>query len=430
MSATKDILHTDLYSSKVAEILCIGTELLLGNILNSNARWLSEELASLGIAHYRQTVVGDNVNRLIEVILEASNRTRFLIITGGLGPTPDDITTESLAAAFHATLETDQEILSDIKAKSINQNGMPKNNEKQALIPSGAIVIPNRNGTAPGIIWSPKPDFTVLTFPGVPYEMKAMWHETAVPWLQKNGTIREIFLSKTLHFTGIRESELAEDLSDLLIHRNPTVAPYAGQGQVKLRITSRGENIQVAQKIMNPIVKDIYSRTGSLCFGTDNESLASVVIGLLRKRGETLAVAESCTGGGIGAALASVPGASDVFLGGVIAYSNSIKHHMLNVSKEVLEEHGAVSDYVVKSMALGARKSLHSNWSIAVSGIAGPGGGSDLKPVGLIHLAVACEATCQSKQENFGSHLERQAINQLSVVHALNFLRLTLLSRV
>jgi len=410
-----------------AEILCIGTELLLGTILNGNARWLAEELAALGIPHYRQTVVGDNRERLIEVVREAAGRCSLLICTGGLGPTPDDLTTEALAAAFGAPLQERPEVWVDIQAKLAGR-GRPiaASNRKQALLPEGAALLPNPTGTAPGLIWSPRPGFTVLTFPGVPAELRAMWIGTAVPWLRDQGVEGGVFESRLLRFWGIGESSLAEQVADLLELANPTVAPYAGAGEVKLRLTARAATSEAARQLLAPVEADLRARTGSLCFGTDSDSLASVVLERLRQRGETLAVAESCTGGGLGGALAAVPGASDGFLGGVISYANAMKQSLLGVPAELLATHGAVSDPVAIAMAEGARAATGSTWAIAVTGIAGPGGGSAEKPVGLVHIAVAGPDGCRSEAARFGAQRGRTWIQTLTVGEALNRLRLRL----
>jgi len=410
-----------------AEILCIGTELLLGNITNGNARWIAEQLASLGIPHQRQLVLGDNRERLIAEFRAAPERCRVLITTGGLGPTPDDLTTEALAAAFDTPLVENQQVWADIQAKlSARGRNCSPSNRRQALIPQGAHVLPNPTGTAPGVIWTPRPDFTVLTFPGVPSEMRAMWLATAAPWLREAGLASGVFASRMLQFWGVSESALAEQMADLLQQSNPTVAPYAGAGEVKLRITARAKTSEGAEQLLQPVEAEIRSRTGVCCFGCDGDSLASVVLEQLRQRGETLAVAESCTGGGLGAALAAVPGASDVFLGGVIAYANSVKQGLLGVPSALLEVHGAVSDPVAQAMAEGVRRATGADWALAITGVAGPGGGSAEKPVGLVHLAVAGPAGCSSEGVRFSPSRGRDWIQTLSAGEALNRLRLQL----
>jgi len=412
-----------------AEILCIGTELLLGNITNSNARWLAEQLAALGIPHQRQQVVGDNRERVIAAVREAAARCRLLITTGGLGPTPDDLTTEAIAAAFDTPLAERPEVWADIQAK-LAARGRPitPSLRRQALLPVGADLLPNATGSAPGMIWSPQAGFTVITFPGVPSEMRAMWTATAAPWLQRSGMTEGLFASRMLRFWGVAESSLAEQMSDLLESANPTVAPYAGAGEVKLRLTARGASQDEAKALLGPVEAEIRARAGAACFGADDDSLASVVVELLRQRNQTLAVAESCTGGGLGAALAAVPGASAVFLGGVIAYANAVKQELLGVAPELLAAHGAVSDPVAQAMAEGARRATGAHWALAVTGIAGPAGGSAEKPVGLVHIAVAGPDGCDSEGVRFGSSRGRGWIQQLTAGEALNRLRLRLQS--
>ncbi len=411
------------------EILCVGTELLLGNILNGNARWLSEELASLGLPHFRQTVVGDNRDRLIALVQEMANRASVLIITGGLGPTPDDLTTEAIAAAFSVPLEERADVWSDIqeKAHSRGRTAGPET-RRQALLPVGAEVLGNPTGTAPGMIWTPVPGFTVLTFPGVPSEMKAMWKATAVPWFQASGLSKGVFVSRVLHFWGIGESTLAEQVADVLEGVNPTVAPYAGRGEVKLRITACADEPAKAWKLVDQTEQELRRRTGNLCFGVDQESLASVVLKRLGQAGQTLSVAESCTGGGLGAELTAVPGASSVMLGGVISYANAVKRDLLTVPSELLEQHGAVSAPVAEAMALGVRRLTGSDWALSVTGIAGPDGGTPDKPVGLVFVGVAGPDGCSTEMLHLGNTRGRDWIRTVSAGEVLNALRLRLMA--
>ena len=416
-----------------AEVLCVGTELLLGSILNGNARWLAEQLAALGIPHHRQGVVGDNRERLIAALREAAGRCRVLITTGGLGPTPDDLTTEAIAAAFGAPLEERPEVWADIQAKLAARGRPPAaSNRRQALLPVGATLLPNPTGTAPGMIWTPDPEgkdaglrpgFTVLTFPGVPSEMRAMWEATAADWFRSAGLSQGVFASRTLRFWGVGESSLAEQMGDWLESPNPTVAPYAGTGEVTLRLTARAGDAAAAARLLEPVEADLRRRSGIDLYGADGDSLASVVLELLRRRGETLAVAESRTGGGLGAALAAVPGASEVFLGGVIAYANAVKRNLLGVSPEVLERWGAVSDPVAQAMAEGVRRRTGSDWALATTGVAGPGGGSPDKPVGLVHIAVAGPDGTVSAPVRFGARRGRSWIQAVSAGEALDRLR-------
>ncbi|MCP9791743.1 competence/damage-inducible protein A [Vulcanococcus limneticus Candia 3F8] len=419
-----------------AELLCVGTELLLGGITNTNARWLAEQLAALGVPHFRQEVVGDNRERLIAAVRAAAGRCRLLISTGGLGPTPDDLTTEAIAAAFGARLTERPEVWADIEAKLALRGRSPSPSlRRQALLPVGAQVLPNPTGTAPGLIWTPdpaaldfpvQPGFTLMTFPGVPSEMRAMWTATAAPWLRASGLAAGVFASRTLRFWGVAESTLAEQVADLLALENPTVAPYAGAGEVTLRITARAGSAAAAEALLAPVEAELRQRAGASCYGADGDSLAAVVLQRLRERGETLAVAESCSGGGIGAALAAVPGASDVFLGGVIAYANAVKQELLGVPAGLLAAHGAVSDPVALAMAEGARRATGATWAIAVTGIAGPGGGSAEKPVGLVHIAVAGPTGSSSEGVRFGGSRGRAWIQTLTAGEALDRLRRSL----
>ena len=420
---------SDLAKSGV-EILCVGTELLLGDILNGNARWIAQKLADLGLPHFRQTVVGDNTDRLVAAVREAAGRCRILVTTGGLGPTPDDLTTAALAAAFNTPLEERPELWQEIEAKlSAGGRAVAASNRSQAFLPMGADVLPNSLGSAPGMIWSPRPDFTILTFPGVPSEMRSMWVETAEPWFRLNGGASSAFVSRRLHFTGIGESDLAEQVGDLLESANPTVAPYAALGDVTLRLTASGSSPGQAEELLHPMEEQLLKRTGRLCYGRDDDTLAGVVLRLLGTAGQTLAVAESCTGGALGAALTAVPGSSAAFAGGVIAYSNAVKQQLLGVPASLIDQHGAVSEPVAKAMAEGLRSRIHCDWGIAISGVAGPGGGTVDKPVGMVCLALVGPEGCDTWVQRFGERRGRSAVQQLSVIRALDRLRLRLLSQ-
>jgi nicotinamide-nucleotide amidase len=414
-----------------AEIICVGTELLLGDILNSNAQFLAQELAKLGIPHYYQSVVGDNPDRLKQVLAMASDRSNILIFTGGLGPTPDDLTTEAITDFFEAPLIERQDILDDI-AEKFAQRGreMTPTNRKQALIPKGADVLPNLSGTAPGMIWQPRPGLIILTFPGVPSEMQQMWRETAVPYLQSQGWGTEIIYSHTLRFWGIGESALAEKVASFFNLSNPTVAPYASKGEVRLRVSARASSEEAAMKLIEPVAKQLKQIGGLDYFGANDDTLASVVGGLLTKASETLSVAESCTGGGLGHMLTTVPGSSDYFLGGVISYDNAVKASVLGVDRLDLERWGAVSKPVAMQMAAGVRSLLSTSWGLSITGIAGPTGGTPAKPVGLIYIGLAKpdgEVECYKFQ--LGQNRSRDSIRHASVRNALDMLRRRLLVR-
>jgi nicotinamide-nucleotide amidase len=414
-----------------AEIICVGTELLLGDILNSNSQYLAQQLAKLGIPHYYQTVVGDNPERLKQVIEIAASRVQILIFTGGLGPTPDDLTCETIADFFGVPLVEDPEIIQDI-AEKFAQRGrvMSPSNRKQALIPQGATILPNPTGTAPGIIWQPRPGLTIFTFPGVPSELYPMWQETAVPFLKSQGWGQEIIYSRSLRFWGIGESALAEKVADYLNLTNPTVAPYAGKGEVRLRVSAKATNPAAAEDLIAPIEKQLIEIAGLDYYGADEENLAIVVGKLLRQSGETLSVAESCTGGGLGQMLTEISGSSDYFWGGVIAYDNSVKVRMLGVNSEDLDKFGAVSATVAEQMAVGVKSRLGTTWGLSITGIAGPTGGTDEKPVGLVYVGLAGPGDeVASFEYRFGTIRGRSLTRHISANAALDNLRRRLLTR-
>ncbi|MDJ0732106.1 MAG: competence/damage-inducible protein A [Crocosphaera sp.] len=407
-----------------AEIICVGTELLLGDIVNTNVQFLAKELANLGIPHYYQTVVGDNPTRLKEVINIASQRASILLFTGGLGPTPDDLTTETIAQYFDSPLVEKPEIIEDIQRKfQARGRQMNDNNRKQALIPKGATILPNPTGTAPGMIWEPQANLTLMTFPGVPSEMKRMWAETAVPHLKSQGYGKEIIFSRMLRFRGIGESALATKVNRFFDLTNPTVAPYASLGEVRLRISTKTTSETEANAIIQPVAQEIIKIAGGDYFGKDDDTLAEVVGQLLRDRQETIGVAESCTGGGLGAMLTDIAGSSDYFWGGIIAYDNRVKMSLLGVTSEALEVQGAVSNIVAEQMALGVKQRLNTSWGISLTGIAGPGGGTEMKPVGLVYIGIADpDHQVHSIKCTFGDR-SRDIIRYLSSCTALDQLR-------
>lgn len=421
-----------------AEIICVGTELLLGDILNGNAQYLAQQLAQLGIPHYHQTVVGDNPDRIKQVIKIAISRANILIFTGGLGPTPDDLTCETIADFFGSPLVESPAIIEDITQKFAQRGRvMTPSNRKQALIPQGADILPNPTGTAPGIIWEPRPNMTIFTFPGVPSEMHRMWEETAVPFLKSQGWGQEIIYSRSLKFWGIGESALAEKVTAYLNLPNPTVAPYAGKGEVRLRVSAKAPSEAAAEALIAPVEKQIKDIAGLDFYGVNNDSLASVVGELLRSSGETLSVAESCTGGLLGQMLTEISGSSDYFWGGVISYDNSVKAGLLGVNSEDLEKLGAVSDTVAEQMAMGVKTRLSTTWGLSITGIAGPDGGTETKPVGLVYIGLAGPGDeVSSFKYNFGTMRvglrptvgDRSFIRHLSACTALDLLRRRLLT--
>ena len=416
---------------KGVEILSIGTELLLGNILNTNARWISEELSSLGLNHYRQSTIGDNSSRICNLIKEISSRSNLLITTGGLGPTPDDLTTEAIAKSFNTSLFPREYLWDEIKEK-LSKSSSNLNNpglKKQCYFPKDAQIINNPRGTAPGMIWEPIKGFTILTFPGVPSELKAMWKATAVDYIKKNFSDEYIFFSYFLKFSGIGESTIAEKIDNLLKLKNPTVAPYANFGEVKLRITAKAKNQLEAINIIQPVKEELQKEFSEFIFGENDDTLPSTLINELLKRKESLVFAESCTGGLLSSSITSIAGSSKVFKGSIISYSNELKQSLLNISEDLLKRYGAVSEEVAEAMATNAKEKLKSDWSIAISGIAGPSGGSKEKPVGLVYIAIAGPNDHITKiKKIFNTARNRIEIQTLSVNVCLNSLRLILLS--
>lgn len=412
-----------------AEVICVGTELLLGEVLNSNAQFLGQELARLGIPHFYQTVVGDNPTRIKQAIALACQRSQLLIFTGGLGPTPDDLTTETLADFFQVPLVNHPEILEDIARKFAQRNREPSpSNDKQALLPELAKILPNPIGSAPGMIWHPRPELTIFTFPGVPKEFHHMWQETAVPYLKAQGWVTAQIYHRVLRFWGIPESTLVDQVAPLLALTNPTVAPYASQGQARLRISTHATSKETANQVIAPIEQQIRQICGLHCFGADEDTLESVVGNLLKQKGETLAVAESCTGGGLGQRITSISGSSVYFLGGVISYANAVKQNLLKVNAADLNQHGAVSAIVAEQMAAGVRSQLNSSWGVSITGIAGPEGGTETKPVGLVYIGLAGPYDTQSFAYKISPLRGRDWIRQMSASHALDILRRQLLS--
>ena len=417
---------------KGVEILSIGTELLLGNIVNTNARWLSEELSSLGINHFRQSTVGDNSIRIGKLIKEISSRSNLLITTGGLGPTPDDLTTKAIAESFNASLYEREYLWEEIKKKVSIADSNFKNSslKKQCFFPKDAQIINNPRGTAPGMIWMPIKGFTILTFPGVPSEMKEMWKETAADYIKKNFSEGYIFFSSKLKFSGIGESTISEKINNLLKLKNPTVAPYADLGEVNLRITSRAKNEKEARNMIKPIKEELKKKFSKFIFGENDDTLSSTLIRELVKRKESVGFAESCTGGLLSSSITEISGSSQVFKGSIVSYSNELKQSLLNIPEYLITKYGAVSEEVAQNMAINAKKQLNSDWTIAISGIAGPSGGNKEKPVGLVYISIAGPNDHLTNiKKMFSSNRNRIEIQRLSVNVCLNSLRLILLSK-
>jgi nicotinamide-nucleotide amidase len=404
------------------ELISVGTELLLGQITDTNATFLSQVLADHGVdVLFRQTV-GDNLDRVVEVTRHAIQRSDLIVMTGGLGPTEDDLTVEAVALAAGMPLVFDKTVADRIRAMyEQRRRAMPESVFRQARIPEGAEVIPNNRGTAPGLIVRTG-SRTIFMFPGVPREMEGLVADGLVPWLREHGGAAKI-RSRVLRIVGLGESIVEDKVKDLIRGTNPTVAPLAKSGEVHLRITAKGLPTD-ADAAIQSMEAHIRERLGDAVFGIDDETLEAVTARSLVDRGLTLAVAESCTGGLIAARLTQVAGSSAFLLAGFVPYSNEAKVRDLGVSADLIAEHGAVSAPVAQAMARGARERTGADLAIAVTGIAGPTGGTDSKPVGLVHFGIASQKSTQSLEQRFGSSPGREGVRHLTAQGALNLIRL------
>ena len=410
-----------------AEIIAVGTELLLGQILNTNAQYLSRQLADLGINVYYQMVIGDNEDRLRESIEIALKRADLVITTGGLGPTKDDLTKETIAKCLKLPLDLHQGSMDWIEGY-FKQRQMPMtlNNIKQAYLPQGCSVVPNYNGTAPGCIIDKK-EKIVIMLPGPPSELIPMFEDTIKGYLRTKSPY--VIHSKELMIIGIGESKLEEMIQDILDKQsNPTIAPYAKQGQVMLRVTAKAESIKDAEQLMEPVVRELYARLKEKIYTEENKTLEEIVIELLKQKRMTLATAESCTGGMLASTLLNVAGASSVFDRGIISYSNSAKEEVLNVKRTTLEGFGAVSRETAVEMAQGALQISGADIGIGITGIAGPTGGTEEKPVGLVYVSVATKDDVDVTELRLSG--ARQKIRQITTLKALDLLRIFLLKKI
>lgn len=372
-----------------AELVMVGTELLLGEVLDTNAQWLAAKLAEIGVHLYFKSTVGDNRTRLALVLTQALSRSDVVIVSGGLGPTEDDLTREVVAGVVGRPLLHCAEAELHVRQHFQHiERPMPNRVLRQAWLPQGATPIPNARGTAMGI-WLEMGTKLLIALPGVPSELTAMTENFVLPRLVgREGT--HITHSRVLRFWGIGESSLEEMVEDLIREQtNPTIAPYASVGEARLRLTAHAATISEAQAMIEPLEQEIRKRAGHLLYGTDESSLEQVVGELLVARAATLATAESCTGGQLAHRLTNVPGSSRYFLRGWVTYSNEAKTAELAVPSEMLACHGAVSAEVAEAMAIGARQSAASTYALATTGIAGPGGGTAQKPVGLVYIGLA-----------------------------------------
>lgn len=411
----------------VVELVSVGTELLLGNIVNTNARYLSEKCAMLGLNVYYQTTVGDNEERLSEVIRTALNRSDIVVLNGGLGPTEDDLTKETCAKVMGLPLVKDAHTEERLKEyyRGRKKEELPDSNWKQALIPEGAVVFDNENGTAPGLVVE-KDGKTAILLPGPPGELYPMVEKQLCPYLQNKNS--EVILSQMIKICGYGESKVEEMILDLIDKQtNPTLATYAKLKEVHLRVTARAASEKEAKKLLKPVVKEIKKRFGDAVYTTDeNETLQDAVVKLLKKHELTVTTAESCTGGLLAGTLVSVPGVSDVFKEGFVTYSNKAKRRHLDVSKSTLRKYGAVSAQTAKEMAKGGVFATDADVCVAITGLAGPDGATPEKPVGLVY--IACYMNDKVQVEEFHFKGNRQKIREQSVVQALDLLRRSILA--
>ena len=407
-----------------AEIIAVGTEILLGDIVNTNSAYLAKELALLGIDVYHQSCVGDNEQRLMDTFSEGLKRSDIIITTGGLGPTSDDITKEVACKMFEQEMELDEKSLEKIQQffKNIGID-MTENNKKQAYFPKNSIILENENGTAPGAILT-KDKKIIIILPGPPKEMVPMFEYKVKPYLK--GMNEEVLISRTLKFFGIGESKLESKIIDIVQEQsNPTVAIYVSNMELRLRITAKAENEDRANKIIIPIIKKVKARVGEFIYAEDNIPIEEVVSKILVEKNLTIATAESCTGGLVSSTLINYPGISSVFMEGCVTYSNESKINRLGVSENTLIKYGAVSEETAREMAEGIAKNLNTNVAISTTGIAGPGGGTTDKPVGLVYIGIYINGKTTVKKYILQGN--RQDIRLRATKNALNDLRLRLL---
>ncbi len=405
------------------EILCVGTEILLGDIVNTNSAFLARELASLGANVFHQSVVGDNPKRLKECLKLAIDKNDLVITTGGLGPTCDDLTKETVAEVFNRKMIKDDNSLNRIKeyfAKSGRE--MSVNNEKQALIPEGAVTLENNNGTAPGILIEDKNNNkTLIMLPGPPREMERMFKESVAPYISKR--TGKTLVSSTVHIFGMGESAVEYKLRDLMNSlTNPTLAPYAKEGEVQLRITAQSDTKENAKSMIQPIIEKIKSIIpNEYIYGIDIGNLQTALVKLLNEKNMKIATAESCTGGLISKRITEVSGSSNVFECGICSYSERIKNKALKVDNNLISKYGVVSEEVAKAMAEGVRKFADSDIGISTTGVAGPTGATDKTPIGCVYVGVSTKNKCYATKLNLsrGKNDERELIRYLASSNAL-----------
>lgn len=410
------------------ELISVGTELLLGNIVNTNANYLSKKCAELGFSLYFQITVGDNDNRLCEVLRASLLRSDIVILTGGLGPTQDDMTKEAVAKVLNRELIMDepsrQRIEDYFKFRKLDSNAITTNNWKQALKIDDCIVVDNDNGTAPGYIVE-EGEKAVILLPGPPSEMIPMFENHIYPYLQKKQS--KLLLSRMVKICGIGESKAETEILDLIEGQtNPTIAPYAKSGEVHFRVTASADNKTEAIQLLEPVVEELYRRFGNNIYTTkEEESLEDVVVKLLNQNNYSITLAESCTGGLLTGRLVNVSGVSEVLKESFITYSNEAKMKYLGVKSDTLDIYGAVSEQTAKEMAIGAAAAGNSDTALAVTGIAGPGGGTPEKPVGLVYISCYVKGKVAVKECRLRG--DRQKVREQSIIYALDLLRRSLL---
>lgn len=405
----------------VCELISVGTEILLGDILNTDAQFLSIELARLGISVIHQSTVGDNRERLLAQLKEAADRSDIIILSGGLGPTPDDLTKEVCCEFFGKKMFLHEPTVEKIKTYfSTKGMKMAQNNLKQAMLPKDCVIFPNDNGTAPGMAIE-KDGVHILVLPGPPRELKPMFRNCAVPYLMQFSD--RIIVSHNIRTFGIGESLMAERVNDLFDAENPTVAPYAKDGEALLRVTAMARTKEEAENLCKPIINEIKNRLDGFVYGVDYTCIEEAVIEKLKEKHIKVATAESCTGGLIAKRITDVPGASEVFDCGIISYANEIKHRVLGVSEDDLNKYGAVSEPVARQMAQGALKVSGADIAVSVTGIAGPDSDSTNKPVGLVYIGLADRDNVWVRELRT-SRKDRSYNRYVSASNALNMIRL------
>ena len=411
-----------------AELIAVGTELLLGNIANTDAQMLSEGLSALGIDIYYHTVVGDNPQRLREALEIARKRANIIITTGGLGPTYDDLTKQTICETFGLPLEFHEDIWQEIVSyfqRRMKGGQITENNRQQAMLPVGCTVFDNPVGTAPGCAFE-KDGVRVLMLPGPPYECRYMFTHRAAPYLR--ALTHEKIFSHELRIFGMGESQVEAVLHEMMVKgANPTLAPYAKTGEVLLRATAKAPTQEEAEEMLRPMVERVKATLGDIVYGEDVASLEEAVLAILKEQGKTVSFAESCTGGLLAKRLTDLPGASQVFRGGVVSYTNAVKAAALGVDEALLAEYGAVSEPVAKAMAEGCRRLCGSDLAVSVTGVAGPDGDDRGNPVGTVFLGLSTGAETICRQVDLSRGRSRGHIRHIAASHAFDLLRRALL---